>query len=123
MATASTNSLDSFADAVSSIGTQRFDGALLAAVNTVALVDHLTVLTYRPNEGLKTLGIASRTDLGSARSLTRNYVAHQQVLDPNFPEITRPSRSRQIVVRRHDPMRLPTNAYQQRFYTTVGILE
>lgn len=115
--------LDAFAEVVGTIGTPRFDTALLAAVNTVALVDHLTVLTYRAGEGLRALTVTSRIDLSQARSLTRDYVAHHHVFDPNFPELTGLNRSRRIIVRRHDPRRLRTRAYQQHFYTTVGIID
>ncbi|NUU42585.1 helix-turn-helix transcriptional regulator [Tardiphaga robiniae] len=118
-------SLDAFADTVGAIGTLGFDEILLKAVNSVVTVDHLTVLTYRANEKLQTLSIASRIDLAQARSLTRDYVAHLHVFDPNFPDITKlsRSRSRRIIVRRHDRSRLRTKAYQQRFYSTVGIVD
>lgn len=115
--------LDAFAEVVGTIGTQRFSEALLAAANTVAVVDHLTVLTYRTNEGLRPLTVTSRIDMSQARSLTRDYVAQHHIFDPNFPELTRLARSRRIIVRRHDPTRLRTKAYQQRFYTTVGIID
>lgn len=115
--------LDAFADAVAAIGTARFDSALLAALRGVAAVDHLTLLTYRAEEGLRTLGVSSATSLSVARSLTRDYVAQHHVHDPNFAELQRRTRSRRIVVRRHDFSRLRHKAYQARFYTTVGIVD
>jgi DNA-binding CsgD family transcriptional regulator len=118
-------SLDAFADAVGAIGTLGFDEILLKAVNSAVTVDHLTVLTYRRDEKLQTLSIASRVDTSQARSLTRDYVAHHHVFDPNYPDITKlsRSRSRRIIVRRHDRTRLRAKAYQQRFYATVGIID
>ncbi|MCP3387830.1 helix-turn-helix transcriptional regulator [Bradyrhizobium sp. CCGB12] len=116
---------DAFADVVGAIGTPAFDQLLLKAVNAVVVVDHLTVLTYRTGENLQTLSIASRADLAQARSLTRDYVAHHHVFDPNFVDVVKlsRSRSRRIVIRRHDRARLKTKAYQRRFYSTVGIVD
>ncbi len=114
---------DGFADAVSAIGTTRFADAFLAALNRIALVDHLTILAWSRDDGLRAVGIASRLDLPVARSLTRDYVAEFHVHDPNFAELTRRTWARGVVVRRHDPGRLRTRAYQQRFYTTVGLVD
>jgi DNA-binding CsgD family transcriptional regulator len=115
--------LDAFADVVNAIGTHLFDTALLQALNHFAAIDHLTVLTYRPGEGLRTLVVSSRADEGTARSLTRDYVAQHHVLDPNYNDLVRAGRSRQILVRRHDPARLKPGNYVRRFYTTVGIID
>jgi len=119
----STAILDAFADAIVSIGTHRFEIDLMDAINTIAGVDHLTALTYCQSEGLRALLIASRADDAKAQSLTRDYVAHQHVFDPNFPDLTRMGKSRKLIVRRHDPLRLKTKRYQDRFYTTVGIVD
>jgi DNA-binding CsgD family transcriptional regulator len=120
-----TRSLDAFAAAVGAIGTLAFDENLLKAVNSVVTVDHLTVLTYRANEKLQTLSVASRLDLSQARSVTRDYVEHHHVFDPNYPDIIKlsRSRSRRIIVRRHDRSRLSTKAYQKRFYATKRIAD
>jgi DNA-binding CsgD family transcriptional regulator len=115
--------LDAFAGAIVSLGTHRFDLDIMHAINTIVGVDHLTVLTYCSGEGLRALLIASRADEAKAQSLTRDYVAHQHVFDPNFPDLTRMGRSRKLIVRRHDPQRLKTKRYQERFYTTVGIVD
>lgn len=114
---------DAIAGAVDAIGTPAFDDRLLAAVNGVVRVDHLTVLTYSSNEGLQQLCVASRVDAVGVRSLTRDYVAQHHRLDPNFAELRRQTRSRKIEVRRHDPRRLKARAYQRRFYTTAGIVD
>ena len=52
------SSYDAFADAVSAISTSKFDEILLAAINTLVAVDHLTVLTYRSGENLRTLDVS-----------------------------------------------------------------
>lgn len=115
--------LDTFADAVATIGTHRFEAHLTDAINAIAAVDHLTALTYRQGEGLRVLLVTSRTDEAGAQSLTRDYVAHQHVFDPNFPDLVRLGRGRRPIVRRHDAQRLKTKRYQRRFYTTVGIID
>ena len=115
--------LDGIASAVATVGTRGFDAALLDAVAAAAAVDHLTILTYRGSEGIRALGIASRVSLSVARSLTRDYVATHHVLDPNFPDVTGGGGRRRVLVRRHDPRRLKGRAYQDRFYTTVGIVD
>ena len=115
--------LDGFAAAVAAVGTPRFETALLAAIGAVAPVDHLTLLTLRPGEGLRALGVASRTSLSVARSLTRDYVATHHVRDPNYAELAAGGGTRRVLVRRHDRMRLTDQLYEARFYTTVGIVD
>ena len=115
--------LDGFAAAIGAVGTRRFEATLLRVLATFSAVDHLTILTYREPEGLRTLGVASRVSLSVTRSLTRDYVATHHVLDPNYAELTARSGRRAVLVRRHDPTRLPTRRYQERFYTTVGIVD
>lgn len=115
--------LDGFAAVIAAVGTPRFEAALLTAIGTVATVDHLTLLTLRPGEGLRTLGIASRTSLSVARSLTRDYVATHHVQDPNYAELAAGGGARRVLVRRHDRMRLTDQLYEARFYTTVGIVD
>jgi DNA-binding CsgD family transcriptional regulator len=117
------HALDAFAGATLAVGTQHFEDALLDALQLLVRVDHLTVLAHRPAEGLRMLGVASRTDLSVARSLTRDYVATHHVLDPNYAELARGAGRRRVIVRRHDPARLKTRPYQERFYTTVGIVD
>ena len=115
--------LDGFAPAVAAVGTPRFEAALLRAIGAVAVVDHLTLLTLRPGEGLRTLGIASRSSLSVARSLTRDYVATHHVQDPNYAELAAGGGRRRVLVRRHDRNRLTDQPYEARFYTTVGIVD
>lgn len=123
MLTASATFLDEFATAIAVVGTRRFEAALLQAICALTLVDHLTILTYQPTEGLRTLGVASRVSLSAARSLTRDYVATHHVLDPNFAELASGAGARRVLVRQHDPRRLKTKPYQERFYTGVGIID
>ena len=118
-----TQVLDGFAPAVVAVGTPRFEAALLQGIVAVAVVDHLTLLTLRPGEGLRALGIASRTGLSVARSLTRDYVAAHHVHDPNYAELAGGTGTRRVLVRRHDRLRPMDGAYQSRFYTTVGIVD
>ena len=118
-----TSVLDGFAAAVAAVGSKRFEAALLAAIGGVAIVDHLTLLTLRPGEGLSALGIASRTGLSVARSLTRDYVATHHVQDPNYAELAAGAGRRRVLVRRHDRLRVMDGPYEARFYTTVGIVD
>ena len=115
--------LDGFAATVAAVGTRRFEAALIAAVSALVPVDHLTILTHRPAEGLRLLGVASRVSLSLARSLTRDYVATHHVLDPNYPDLVGGAGRRRILVRRHDPARLDAAPYQARFYTGAGITD
>jgi len=109
--------------AIAAIGTQAFDDAFLEAVCALVPVDHCTVNCYSQADGLRSVVVASRGDPSVARSLTRDYVSKFYLLDPNYPELIRATSSRKIVFRRHDPKRLATRSYQQRFYTTVGITD
>src|SRR3954453_22476953 len=123
MLTARSAFLDEFATAIAVVGTRRFEAALLRAICALSPVDHLTILTYRPAEGLRTLGVASRVSLSVARSLTRDYVATHHVLDPNYAELVGGAGARHVLVRQHDARRLKTKPYQERFYTGVGIVD
>src|SRR4051812_31439902 len=101
MPTASSAYLDEFATAIAVVGTRRFEAVLLRAISALSPVDHLTILTYRQPEGLRTLGVASRVSLSIARSLTRDYVAQHHVLDPNYPELVAGAGARRVLVRQH----------------------
>jgi DNA-binding CsgD family transcriptional regulator len=122
-APAHADALDGFSAAIAGVGTQHFEAALLAALQPLVAVDHLTILTLRPAEGLRMLGVASRVDLSAARSLTRDYVAREHVLDPNYAVLAGGAGSRRVLVRRHDAARLKTDPYRTRFYTSVGIVD
>jgi len=117
------NLLDNFAEVVSAIGTPRLDELLLHALQSIATVDDLTILVLNPGEPLQLLGLASRIDAGVLRSLTRDYVAEHHIQDPNFSDLMQATRSRRVLVRRHDFSRLKTKAYQTRFYTSVGVVD
>lgn len=115
--------LDTFAEVVAAVGTPRLDRLLLQALQSVATVDDLTILVLNPGAPLQLLGLASRTNTGVLRSLTRDYVAEHHCQDPNFSELSQATRSRRVLVRRHDFSRLKTKAYQTRFYTSVGVVD
>lgn len=115
--------LAGFAAAVAAVGTAQFDRALLRALNRLGAVDHLTSLTHRAEEGLRTLVLASREEEATVRSLTRDYVARHHALDPNFAELVRPGWRRRVALRRHEAARLKSRAYETRFFTTVGIVD
>ncbi len=112
-----------FAAAVNEIGTPRFDAALLAAVEHFTPIDFIAGVTYREDEGLKALNIASRHALSTARSLTRNYLAHHFSFDPNYKELKRVRENQKILVLRHDPRKLLSRRYEERFYKSVGIVD
>lgn len=114
---------DAFAESISCVGTPAFDVALLSSIQHLALVDHLTILTFQAAERFRMLGLASRTSVSIARSLTRDYVARDHVNDPNYDELIRTTRSKRVIFRRHDFGRLKASAYQRRFYTGVGIID
>ncbi|WP_207482621.1 helix-turn-helix transcriptional regulator [Arenibaculum pallidiluteum] len=111
------------AEAIAAIGTPRFDEAFLDGIAGLVPVDHCTISSYSQPEGLKSVVVASRVDLSVARSLTRDYVSQYYRFDPNFAELSRVTNSRKVIFRRHDPTRLATRSYAQRFYTTVGIVD
>ena len=115
--------INEFAEAIAAIGTAGFSKALLIALRGIAPVDHLTLLTFQPESGLHILGVASLADDAVARSLTRDFVARDYVYDPNFDELQRTTRSRRILIRRHEFSRLEHKPYQSRFYTSVGIVD
>jgi hypothetical protein len=114
---------DAFAESISCVGTPAFDVALLSAIQHLALVDHLTIITFQAIERFRMRGLASRTSVSIARSLTRDYIARDHVNDPNYEELVRKTRSKRVNFRRHDFGRLKATAYQRRFYTGVGIVD
>lgn len=115
--------LETFAEVLATVGTPRLYKLLLDALQDVATVDDLTILTLDSGARLQLLGLASRSNTGVLRSLTRDYVAEHHNQDPNFSELSQPTRSRRVLVRRHDFGRLKTKAYQTRFYTSVGVVD
>jgi DNA-binding CsgD family transcriptional regulator len=118
-----THLLEMFAEVLTAVGTPRLYKLLLDALQELATVDDLTILTLDSGAPLQLLGLASRSNTGVLRSLTRDYVAEHHNQDPNFSELTQPTRSRRVLVRRHDFSRLKTKAYQTRFYTSVGVVD
>jgi DNA-binding CsgD family transcriptional regulator len=115
--------LAGFAEAVAAIGTPRFDAALLEALQTVAGVDFLAIVTYRQREGVQTLCVASRSDLATVRSLTHAYVARHHAKDPNFATLSARMPAQKVLVQRHDPARITELAYEQRFFRSVGTVD
>ena len=115
--------LESFAEVLTTVGTPRLYKLLLEALQDLATVDDLTILTLDAGAPLQLMGLASRTNAGVLRSLTRDYVAEHHAQDPNFSELSQPTRSRRVLVRRHDFSRLKTKAYQMRFNTSVGVVD
>jgi DNA-binding CsgD family transcriptional regulator len=115
--------LEMFAEVLAAVGTPRLYKLLLDALQNLAPVDDLTILTLETGQPLQLLGLASRSNAGVLRSLTRDYVAEHHAQDPNFSDLAHTTRSRRVIVRRHDFSRLKTKAYQIRFYTSVGVVD
>jgi DNA-binding CsgD family transcriptional regulator len=112
-----------FAEAVSAAGSARFDAALLAALRSVAPVDHLTALVLPEGGVLRAVAVASALDRSAARSLTRDFVARRHVEDPILREFLATRRRRRTVLRRHDRARLPSADYAERFFGRAGIVD
>ncbi|WP_207483897.1 helix-turn-helix transcriptional regulator [Arenibaculum pallidiluteum] len=109
--------------AVDAIGTTRFEEAFMAAINHLVLVDHCTLNSYSEDEGLTSVVVASRIDTATARSVTRAYVDGGYELDPNFPDLRRYVRTRRVIIRAHDPRRIQSKAYRDRFYSGVDVVD
>ena len=112
-----------FGEAVEEIGTPRFEAALLAALEQVAPIDWTAGVSMRAGEALSPFGIASRHALSAARSFTRHYLADHYSFDPNYKELKRAAYRRQLLVLRHDPRKLTSRRYEQRFYQGVGVAD
>jgi DNA-binding CsgD family transcriptional regulator len=113
--------LAAFGKVVPELGTPHFDAVLLAAIESAVAVDSMATVTFQPETGLRTLGVGSRRNLAHARSWTHAYVSLHHRLDPNFAEIVR--RRRGVLVRRHDPGRLASRVYQERFFGRSGAVD
>lgn len=116
------SALAGFGTTIAAAGSARFAEALRAALSAVAPVDHLTVLALKGEEALRAIIVASGVDRSAARSLTRDYVARHHAQDPILGEFLR-LRRRRPVLRRHDPARLPSRAYAERFFGKAGIVD
>ncbi len=115
--------VNAFAPVLDDLGTPRFDRAFMTAINEIVVADHFTFFAYTARDGLSLLAIASRHDTTLNRSLTRDYIKDYHKLDPNFADLSKRGSSRKIVVRRHDPSRLKTRAYQKRFFAAAGLVD
>ena len=113
--------LPAFGRVVPELGTRQFDAVLLAAVESAVAVDSIATVTFHPEAGLRILGVGSRNSLAQARSWTRAYVTLHHTLDPNFGDLVR--RRRGVLVRRHDPGRVASRAYQNRFFGRSGAVD
>lgn len=113
--------LAAFGKVVPELGTRQFDAALLAAVESAVAVDSIATVTAQPGGSVGILGVGSRNNLASARSMTRAYATQHYALDPNFGDLTR--RRWGVLVRRHDARRLDSRAYQARFFGRSGAVD
>lgn len=111
------------ATAVDAIGTTRFEEALMAAINFLLPVDYCTLNSYSAKDGMSSIVVASRTNMATARSLTRSYVAEFYRHDPNFPDLDRYVKTSRVIVRAHDPRRISSRKYIDRFYTKVDLVD
>lgn len=115
--------LDGFAPAVAQIGGRGLAEALLAAVNGLAVVDQLAVLSVEREGAPRPLLVASRRDVSAARSFTRDYVDSWYVDDPLLAELRSRAWTRGVLVRRHNPDRLASDAYERRFFSAAGMVD
>lgn len=111
------------ATAVDAIGTTRFEEAFMAAINFLLPVDHCTLNSYNKKDGMSSIAVSSRTNMATARSLTRSYVTEFYKYDPNFSDLARYVKTRRITVRMHDPRRIASRKYMDRFYTKVDLVD
>lgn len=115
--------LDGFAAAVAQVGGRGLAEALLEAVNGLAKVDQLAVLGLGREGAPQPLLVASRRDVSAARSFTRDYVDGWYMDDPLLAELRARRWTRGVLVRRHDPERLASDAYERRFFSAAGMVD
>lgn len=119
----SLSALEGFARAVAQIGGRGLDEALLGALNGLAQVDQLAALTVGRRAAPRALLVASRRDVSAARSFTRDYVDGWHVGDPLLAELRSRKWTKGVMLRRHDPEKLPSDAYERRFFSAAGMVD
>jgi len=119
----SLSALEGFAGAVGQIGGRGLDAALLGALNGLARVDQLAALTVGREVPPRALLVASRRDVSAARSFTRDYVDGWHVGDPLLAELRARNWTKGVMLRRHDPEKLPSDAYERRFFSAAGMVD
>lgn len=119
----SLSALEGFARAVAQIGGRGLDTALLGALNGLAQVDQLAALTVGRRAAPRALLVASRRDVSAARSFTRDYVDGWHVDDPLLAELRSRNWTKGVMLRRHDPEKLPSDAYERRFFSAAGMVD
>lgn len=112
-----------FAPVIAALGTPRFGDKLVTALTPLAAIDQLAIVAYERDTGLRTVSVASRSDPSLARSLTHTYVTKHYGGDPILEQLARRRWTKGVAVFRHDPARLKTRAYEDRFFKSVGLVD
>lgn len=112
-----------FAEVIEAIGTPRFDGKLIAALNRLTRADYLNIWIYSPREGMNQIGVASLGNTAAARSLTRAYVGGYYKFDPNFSDMETPKRSRKIIVRKLNLAACKSDEYRRKFFGQSELID